>query len=296
MGFSSSVGRIDTSHDVPPRQQQFSIPDRVDPFGQPRPSHNSSSITVTTRANSGGWVIRAISATWARTIPIAQASLTPLLRLSRSCANSCRRFSISLAPGASTSSPQASPWRGNGCCRTMPIARCGGLRSPSMDPITASLTARPPGQLLPVAERWRLHAKQRGVRRVRFRPHAVADGTERCGRAPGPTRYLVIRNKPGTPDFVYNSLAVVSCGITREDRNGNRHDFTASAGLDGAEPSSQGHSTRSSPPPSRDPELSRHTQRGTAVLTSLRRDLEQDERRRMDRFMNARPSWQPEHR
>jgi pimeloyl-ACP methyl ester carboxylesterase len=52
----------------------------------------------------------------------------------------------------------------------------------------------------------------------------------------GPTRYLVIRNKPGTPDFVYNSLADgVLPGVPAEDRDGNPHDFTASAGLAGAE-------------------------------------------------------------
>ena len=57
-----------------------------------------------------------------------------------------------------------------------------------------------------------------------------------AGETPGPTRYLVIRNKPGTPDFVYNSLADgVLPGVPAEDRNGNPHDFTASAGLDGAE-------------------------------------------------------------
>jgi pimeloyl-ACP methyl ester carboxylesterase len=57
-----------------------------------------------------------------------------------------------------------------------------------------------------------------------------------AGETPGPTRYLVIRNKPGTPDFVYNSLADgVLPGVPAEDRNGNPHDFTASAGLAGAE-------------------------------------------------------------
>ena len=49
---------------------------------------------------------------------------------------------------------------------------------------------------------------------------------------PGPTRYLVIRNKPGTPDFVYNSLQDGFLpGVPAEDRDGNPHDFTASAGL-----------------------------------------------------------------
>src|SRR5215471_9356764 len=57
-----------------------------------------------------------------------------------------------------------------------------------------------------------------------------------AGETPGPTRYLVIRNKPGTPDFVYNSLPDgVFPGVPAEDRNGNAHDFTASAGLAGAE-------------------------------------------------------------
>jgi pimeloyl-ACP methyl ester carboxylesterase len=57
-----------------------------------------------------------------------------------------------------------------------------------------------------------------------------------AGETPGPTRYLVIRNKPGTPDFVYNSLADgVLPGVPAEDRDGNAHDFTASAGLAGAE-------------------------------------------------------------
>ena len=57
-----------------------------------------------------------------------------------------------------------------------------------------------------------------------------------AGETPGPTRYLVIRNKPGTPDFVYNSLPDgVLPGVPAEDRDGNPHDFTASAGLAGAE-------------------------------------------------------------
>jgi len=57
-----------------------------------------------------------------------------------------------------------------------------------------------------------------------------------AGETPGPTRYLVIRNKPGTPDFVYNSLQDgVLPGVPAEDRDGNPHDFTASAGLAGAE-------------------------------------------------------------
>jgi pimeloyl-ACP methyl ester carboxylesterase len=57
-----------------------------------------------------------------------------------------------------------------------------------------------------------------------------------AGETPGPTRYLVIRNKPGTPDFVYNSLADgVLPGVPAEDRDGNPHDFTASAILAGAE-------------------------------------------------------------
>ncbi len=57
-----------------------------------------------------------------------------------------------------------------------------------------------------------------------------------AGETPGPTRYLVIRNKPGTPDFVYNSLADgIFPGVPAEDRDGNPHDFTASAGLADAE-------------------------------------------------------------
>jgi pimeloyl-ACP methyl ester carboxylesterase len=56
------------------------------------------------------------------------------------------------------------------------------------------------------------------------------------GETPGPTRYLVIRNKPGAPDFVYNSLPDGTLpGVPAEDRDGNPHDFTASAGLNGAE-------------------------------------------------------------
>jgi pimeloyl-ACP methyl ester carboxylesterase len=57
-----------------------------------------------------------------------------------------------------------------------------------------------------------------------------------AGETLGPTRYLVIRNKPGTPDFVYNSLPDgVFPGVPAEDRNGNPHDFTESAGLSGAQ-------------------------------------------------------------
>jgi pimeloyl-ACP methyl ester carboxylesterase len=57
-----------------------------------------------------------------------------------------------------------------------------------------------------------------------------------AGETPGPTRYLVIRNKPGTPDFVYNSLPDgVFPGVPAEDRDGNPHDFTGSSGLAGAE-------------------------------------------------------------
>jgi hypothetical protein len=56
-----------------------------------------------------------------------------------------------------------------------------------------------------------------------------------AGETPGPTRYLVIRNKPGTPDFVYNSLQDGALpGVPAEDRDGKPHDFTASAGLAGA--------------------------------------------------------------
>jgi hypothetical protein len=57
-----------------------------------------------------------------------------------------------------------------------------------------------------------------------------------AGETPGPTRYLVIRNKPGTPDFVYNSSPDgIFPGVPAEDRDGNPHDFTASAGLAGAQ-------------------------------------------------------------
>jgi pimeloyl-ACP methyl ester carboxylesterase len=56
-----------------------------------------------------------------------------------------------------------------------------------------------------------------------------------AGETPGPTHYLVIRNQPGTPDFVYNSLPDgVFAGLPAEDRDGKPHDFTASAGLAGA--------------------------------------------------------------
>ena len=56
------------------------------------------------------------------------------------------------------------------------------------------------------------------------------------GETPPPTHYLVIRNKPGTPDFVYNSLPDgIFPGVPAEDRDGNPHDFTESAGLAGAE-------------------------------------------------------------
>jgi pimeloyl-ACP methyl ester carboxylesterase len=57
-----------------------------------------------------------------------------------------------------------------------------------------------------------------------------------AGEAPPPTRYLVIRNRPGTPDFVYNNLPDgIFPGVPAMDRDGNEHDFTASAGLIGAE-------------------------------------------------------------
>jgi pimeloyl-ACP methyl ester carboxylesterase len=57
-----------------------------------------------------------------------------------------------------------------------------------------------------------------------------------AGETPGPTRYLVIRNKPGTPDFVYNSLPDGFLpGVPAKDRDGNPHDFTDSTGLAGAE-------------------------------------------------------------
>ena len=57
-----------------------------------------------------------------------------------------------------------------------------------------------------------------------------------AGETPGPTRYLVIRNKPGTPDFIYNNLPDGAfAGFPAEDRDGKPHDFTASAGLVGAE-------------------------------------------------------------
>ncbi len=56
-----------------------------------------------------------------------------------------------------------------------------------------------------------------------------------AGETPPPTQYLVIRNKPGTPDFVYNSLPDGALpGVPAEDRDGNPHDFTESAGLAGA--------------------------------------------------------------
>jgi pimeloyl-ACP methyl ester carboxylesterase len=56
-----------------------------------------------------------------------------------------------------------------------------------------------------------------------------------AGETPAPTHYLVIRNKPGTPDFVYNSLPDGALlGVPAEDRDGNPHDFTESAGLAGA--------------------------------------------------------------
>ena len=46
-----------------------------------------------------------------------------------------------------------------------------------------------------------------------------------AGETPGPTRYLVTRNKPGTPDFVYNSLQDGALpGVPAEDRDGNPHD------------------------------------------------------------------------
>jgi pimeloyl-ACP methyl ester carboxylesterase len=57
-----------------------------------------------------------------------------------------------------------------------------------------------------------------------------------AGETPGPAHYLVIRNKPGTPDFVYNNLPDgIFLGVPAEDRDGNPHDFTESAGLAGAE-------------------------------------------------------------
>lgn len=56
-----------------------------------------------------------------------------------------------------------------------------------------------------------------------------------AGETPGPTHYLVIRNKPGTPDFVYNSLQDGALpAVPAEDRDGKPHDFTESAGLAGA--------------------------------------------------------------
>jgi hypothetical protein len=64
----------------------------------------------------------------------------------------------------------------------------------------------------------------------------LLDVLNAAGETPGPTRYLVIRNKPGTPDFVYKSLPDGALpGAPAEDRDGNPHDFTASAGLAGAE-------------------------------------------------------------
>jgi hypothetical protein len=57
-----------------------------------------------------------------------------------------------------------------------------------------------------------------------------------AGETPGPTHYLVIRNKPGTADFVYNNLPDgIFPGVPAEDRDGNPQDFTESAGLAGAE-------------------------------------------------------------
>jgi len=56
-----------------------------------------------------------------------------------------------------------------------------------------------------------------------------------AGETPGPTRYLVIRNKPGTPDFVYGDKQDgLLPGVPAEDRDGNPHDFSGSAGLAGA--------------------------------------------------------------
>ncbi len=59
-----------------------------------------------------------------------------------------------------------------------------------------------------------------------------------AGEVPPPTRYLVIRNRPGTPDFVYNILPdgeLCACSFPALDRDGEPHDFSASAGLAGAE-------------------------------------------------------------
>jgi pimeloyl-ACP methyl ester carboxylesterase len=59
-----------------------------------------------------------------------------------------------------------------------------------------------------------------------------------ANETPPPTHYLVIRNRPGTPDFVYSSLpdgVLCACSFPALDRDGEPHDFTASAGLAGAE-------------------------------------------------------------
>ena len=58
------------------------------------------------------------------------------------------------------------------------------------------------------------------------------------GETPGPTRYLVIMNVAGTNsgDFVYISAQDgVFPAVPAADRNGNAHDFSDSALLDGAE-------------------------------------------------------------
>ncbi len=45
----------------------------------------------------------------------------------------------------------------------------------------------------------------------------------------------MIRNKPGTPDFVYSDKQDgLLPGVPAEDRDGNPHDFSGSAGLAGA--------------------------------------------------------------
>ena len=74
-----------------------------------------------------------------------------------------------------------------------------------------------------------------------------------AGETPGPTRYFVIRNKPGTPDFVYNGLAdSVLPGVPAEDRDGNRMispPAPVSPAPGPSTSSARGDSTRCSPAP-----------------------------------------------
>src|SRR5262249_32010807 len=131
-------------------------------------------------------------------------SLRRLAHDCRGCADPARIRAggprLQLAPSALTSSPTVSesPWPGNGCCRTMPIAR-GGRSSPSTDPM-ASLTARP---TRPISTNL--------VSGGSFSPNsAVCDeyGSDHtqlltvlnaAGEAPVPTRYLVIRTSQEHP-------------------------------------------------------------------------------------------------